>query len=229
MKLFDLDSPIMQFLSRVYDLMYLNILFAICCIPFFTVGASLTAMYSVTLKMVKNEETYVGKEFFRAFRRNFKQATGIWLIVLAVALVLYGDYQIIAKLDIPGRSAIQLALMCITLICFSMFLYVFPILARFVNTVKGTIKNSLLMCIAHLPYTFLFLGIQIIILIIFSHSAYAMYTTMFISIIGGTSVVLYVNSIFFRKIFKRYEPEEETADTDDDSDNANELLTESEK
>lgn len=210
MRLFDFDNPIMQFLSRIFDLMYLNILFVICSIPFFTIGASLTAMYSVTLKMVKNEDTYIGKEFFKAFRRNFKQATGIWFIALLVMALLYGDYQILAKVDIPGRSAAKFSLICVSIVCFCMLLYVFPLLARFVNTVKGTIRNALWICIGRLKYTLLLLLIFVFIIMIAMQSSYAMYTTIFVSFIGGCAVLAYVQSMVFRKVFKQFEPEEVT-------------------
>ena len=61
---FNMDSPIMRFLSRLCDLMILNILCLICCIPIVTIGASITALYSVTLKMVKGEDSYIAKGFF---------------------------------------------------------------------------------------------------------------------------------------------------------------------
>ena len=72
---FNMDSPVMRFLSRVCDLMILNLLCLICCIPIITIGASITALYSVTLKMVKGEETYIVKGFFHALKQNFKIST----------------------------------------------------------------------------------------------------------------------------------------------------------
>ena len=55
---FNMDSPIMRFLSRVCDLIILNLLAIACCIPIVTAGASITALFSVTLKMVKGEEGF---------------------------------------------------------------------------------------------------------------------------------------------------------------------------
>ena len=62
---FNMDSPIMRFLSRVCDLIILNLLIIVCCIPVFTAGASITALFSVTLKMVKGEESYIVRGFFQ--------------------------------------------------------------------------------------------------------------------------------------------------------------------
>ena len=68
MKLFDLDSPVMRFLSKMADLMILNILTMICCLPLFTAGAAFTALHYVCLKMVRNEEGYIAKSYFKAFK-----------------------------------------------------------------------------------------------------------------------------------------------------------------
>ena len=90
---FNMDSPIMRFLSRVCDLIILNLLAIACCIPIVTAGASITALFSVTLKMVKGEESYIFKGFFKGFKENFKQSTIIWLILLVLGLFLFIDYR----------------------------------------------------------------------------------------------------------------------------------------
>ena len=82
MNIFNPDSPIMRFLSRLFDLIVLNALFIICCLPVVTIGASITAMYSVTLKMIRNEECYIVRGFFSSFKKNFKTATLLWIPIL---------------------------------------------------------------------------------------------------------------------------------------------------
>ena len=61
MKLFNLDSPVMVFLSKVANLMILNVLTIICCIPIFTAGAAITALYYVTIKMARGDDPYIIK------------------------------------------------------------------------------------------------------------------------------------------------------------------------
>ena len=90
-RFFDLESPIMRTLNRVADLMILNLLMIVCCIPVITVGASVTAMHYVILKMVRGEEGYLVKGFFKSFAANFKQATLIWLLMMVVIAVYVGD------------------------------------------------------------------------------------------------------------------------------------------
>ena len=77
MKIFDLDSPLMQFLNKMADLLWLNILTFICCIPIVTIGASLTAMHYMALKMVRNEECYITRGFFKSFKENWSSSGNI--------------------------------------------------------------------------------------------------------------------------------------------------------
>ena len=95
--MFKLDSPLMNFLNKVADIMILNFFVILGCIPILTAGASLTAGYYVAFKMVKNEESYITKGYFKAFKENFKQSTIMWLIMLVVALVLFFDYRIMTQ------------------------------------------------------------------------------------------------------------------------------------
>ena len=83
MKIFDLDSPLMNVLNKMADLMWLNILTLICCIPVITAGAALTSMHYVALKIVRNEESYITRSLFlNPFKTNFRQATLIWLLLM---------------------------------------------------------------------------------------------------------------------------------------------------
>ena len=88
MNIFRYDSPLMQFLSRAADLIWVNLLVLICSIPVFTAGAALSAMENIIYKILHNEDVRVTREFFQAFAKNFKQATGIWLIILVIEGVL---------------------------------------------------------------------------------------------------------------------------------------------
>ena len=88
------DSGIMRVLSKICDIVCLNVLWLVCSLPIITIGASTTALYTVMLKLVKNEEGYIFKGFLHAFKLNFKQSTIIWLILLLCGGVCFVDYRI---------------------------------------------------------------------------------------------------------------------------------------
>ena len=102
-RFFSMDNKFFTFMNKVADLCILNIICLVCCIPIVTAGASITAMYYVTLKMVRNEEAYIVRSFFKSFKDNFKQATIINLIMIAVGAILYLDLNV-AK-NMPGSRS----------------------------------------------------------------------------------------------------------------------------
>lgn len=214
---FSYDGPVLSFLSRMTDLIWLNILFLICSIPIFTIGASVTALYYVTLKMAKNEESHITKLFFKSFVQNFKQATGIWLIFLVIASVLLTDFFVINRgvieTNIGGKNVGNVILVISGVVAILMgfiYVYVFPLLAQFDNTVKNTIRNAFLISIKHLPYTIMFIAITVIpfVLLYFVNTALITFFIMF-------ALAAYINSIFFNKIFIQYMPKDEKDNGDE--------------
>lgn len=93
-RFFNMDNKFFTFMSRVADLIILNLLCIVCCIPVVTIGPSIAAMFYVTLKMVRNEESYIVRGFFKSFKQNLKQGIVINLIMLVAALLLYFDISI---------------------------------------------------------------------------------------------------------------------------------------
>ena len=153
MKFFDLESPLMQILNKVADLMILNILTVFCCIPIITAGASMTAMHYVALKMARNEECYIARDFFKSFKLNFRQGTAIWLIELFIILILTGDFLIMSRTEMSFGNVIKVILTVIAFLALFTFMFVFPVLAKFENTVMRTIKNAFFIGVLQFPKT----------------------------------------------------------------------------
>ncbi len=208
--LFNMDSPVMRFLSRVCDIMILNILCIICCIPIITAGASITALYSITLKMVRGEESYIFKGFFKAFKENFKQSTIIWIIMAVLGIFIYMDYRATAFLPGKMSSIFQILIGALSILYFMVLVYIFPYTARFINDIKNIFKNSLLIAILNLPWTILLvvipLGLGFLTLLT---TTTLIYGSMIWLLLGFASVA-YLCSIILRKVFEKYEPHEET-------------------
>lgn len=203
--LFNFDGPVMSFLNKVADLIWLNVLALICCIPVVTAGASLTALHYMTIKMVKKEEGYIARGFFKSFRQNFKQATIIWMLVLAAWLIVTGDLYILSRLQAGFSKALSIVIMAVGLVLAFTCTYVFPVLSRFENTIKNTVKNAFLMSILNFPKTILMIGIYMVptLIVLFVPSAIPAVFML------GLSGPAYVASILFTGIFKKFEPEEE--------------------
>lgn len=211
-RFFNMDNKFFVFMGRIADLCMLNILCIVCCIPVITAGASLTALYYVTMKMVRNEESYIFRSFFKSFKQNFKQATVINLIMLAAAALLYLDTRITKAMADPMGKILAMIFALFTMIYLIILLYLYPVLAKFYNSIKNTFKNALLMGIRHLPYTFLMLVICTSpLLILFIPSFQIQMFLILLVILFGPALAAYCNSHFFVRIFDKYIPEEAEA------------------
>ena len=212
--LFNPDNKFFTFMGRVADLMILNILCIICCIPVITIGPAITAMFYVTLKMVRNEESYVIRGFFHSFKQNFRQGVIIHLILLVVGAILLFDLYFTRQM--AGENRLYMVLGYVFMVAIALYLmiftYIYPMLAKFYNSVKNTFRNALLVSIRHLPYTILMLVITAVpVLLMFFVPQTAAYVLLFY-ILLGFSTIAYINSRFFVKIFDRYIPATEEAE-----------------
>ncbi len=168
MKFFSYESRFSQLLMKLCYCCYLNLLWFLCSLPVVTLGASTAALYAACFKIHQEEEgRSVGMLFFRAFKENFKQATVIWLIMLALGLVLGGDGYILYHLrnSSTGTPAIIYTLMMAVLIAAAVayvivLLYVFPLTAKVQNTVWPMLKNSLLIGTHYLFATILVFAVH---------------------------------------------------------------------
>lgn len=212
-RFFNMDNKFFVFMGKIADLCMLNLLCIICCIPIVTAGASLTALYYVTMKMVRNEEAYIFRSFFKSFKENFKQATIINVIMLIVAVLLYLDTNIAGNMGQTTGKILRMIFAVFTLLYVMVLLYVYPVLAKFYNSIKNTFKNAFLMAIRHLPFTFLMLLICACpILILFIPSFQIQMSLIMLVILFGPAVIAYGNSHFFVRIFDKYIPEESVSE-----------------
>lgn len=204
-KIFDIDSPVMRFLTRVADLMILNILMILCCIPVVTMGAGFTGLHYVLLRIVRNEEGYIARGFFKSFKENFKQATLIWLIILVFICIFIGDWLIFNYSSIQFPKALIIALLALFMVVCMVICYVFPVLSRFENTIFNTLKNALFMAILSMPKTLLMMVLHVapVAVMYFFPSAFPLV------LLFGFSVPAYLSAMLYSGTFKRFEPPEE--------------------
>lgn len=205
MKRFGIDNPFFGFMSRVGDILILNILFIITSIPVVTIGMSLSAMYRVTLRMARKECNYVAREYFRACREEWKKSTVIWLVLLVSGALLVFDVMV-------GKdmwNALNAAVGALLFLWGMVFTHVFAVQARFENTVKNIFKNALYMAVRHFPYTVLMLSLNAIPVVCIILGSVTMALAVPIYIAAGFALTARINSIFLNRIFRKYAPEED--------------------
>ena len=191
------DGKFVKVLNRIADLVGLNLLAILFCIPIITIGASITAVYGCIFRIQEKREGYLTKDFWKLFKECFRSSTIIYLVGVAVAAMLYLDYQIFAtdsRLDI-----LQVLAVAGGILVAEIFTYAFPMESYFENSLKATIKNALLLGISNIPYTLLMLGINVFPFFLVAKIPVTFGIWFLIGISGGA----WINSFFLKKIFSK--------------------------
>ena len=167
MKFPNYESKPSQFIIKLCYSCLLNLLWAVCSLPVFTIGASTTALWYASLKVVRGQEYNAGALFFHSFKQNFKQATQLWLILLSAGILLGADIWILLHLraGTTGTPAVFWTLLLAPVIAASVvlvivLLWVFPLLASVDNTNTAMLKNSFLIGTHYLFATIMMFAIH---------------------------------------------------------------------
>ena len=158
-------------------------------------------MHYVALKIVRNEESYITRSFFKSFKTNFRQATLIWLLLMLVAAILGGDYYIITKSGMQFSQVLIVLIMAAGVLVICTSLYVFPVLAKFDNTIMGTIRNAFIMSILQMPKTVVMFVMAFFPLIIYLVSL----RLIPIIFLFGFSLPAYASAMLYNKFFRKLE------------------------
>ncbi len=151
-KFFSYDSKAIRFLNWLSDLMILNVLTVLCSLPIFTMGAAVTALYDTVWRIQENEEIKTVHTYFAAFKSNFKKATILWLIFLPIGVVLIYNLATSLSKDVLFPTIFSLFGVIWWLLSLA---WMFPMQARFENTIWGTFKNCLMLPLGYFPRTLL--------------------------------------------------------------------------
>lgn len=207
------SGKIFDGLSRLGDMFILNLIYVISCIPVITIGAATTALYYTTLKMAENQESYVWRDYWKAFKMNFRQATVIWFIEFAACVAVILDFLIAGGLSTQLGTVIAIMTVIVAVFLALLGLYVFPLLARFENSIMKTMKNAVLIAIRHLPSTILIALIHGLPLLVAFVSIEAFVKGFVVIMIFAVSPLAYLESRLFVRIFYRYYPKTQCVET----------------
>lgn len=202
MGLFHIEGRFYQFMVQLKDIFILNVMWIIFSIPLITIGASTTAACSVGMKMYKNQEGYIARTFVREFKKNWKQGTLAWGIMLFLMYVIYLDQQILHSLKNPSIIFMIALIAAIALLVVS-FMYTFPLLSRYENSVWQTIKNSYQITIRYIGRTLFMVAIVAAVYLILNWNM----TMLYFMIVLGPGLLFYTYGSFCIQLFEKIEKE----------------------
>jgi uncharacterized membrane protein YesL len=201
-RIFDMDNPFWQALSVVADMMLLNLLTLLCCVPVITVGAAFTAMNAVVIRILRQEENGILKSYGRAFRENLKKGGLFGLILLAAAGLLYFDY--LCALAYAPVFRYGIAAICVLVLAVS--IYTFALLARYENSLGRTIRNAAMLAVGYFPQT---LGMVLFTAVLWLLCIRYYRVGAPVLFLFGFSLPCYVAATLMRPIFDRLDAKSE--------------------
>ncbi len=193
-------NGLMRAMNFIADIFILHLLWVLFSLPVFTIGASTAALYDASMRRLRTGEGYVSKNFVRAFKANFRQATLIWLGLFAVGFMLFTDiryglylHNAVGRMFLIGAGVLLVPYICV-------LLYIFPVQAKFENRIFDNLKNALILSLRHFGLTLLLLAIWGTVIVLTAHFV----PMMGLMLIMGAGLCGIVTSTIFIQIFRNY-------------------------
>lgn len=201
--IFKLDSPFMKFLTLITNLVCLNVLWLLCCLPVVTAGAATVAMYYVIFLYITKQDDTVTKPFFKAFKENFRVVTPIWILNLLIGLALAAEVFYLSQ---GAENWLILVFGVLSFIYIGATSYLYPLLARYDAPVRRAVINSFALSAKHLFSTVLVVALNAFApaLLVYDISAFLKIGILWT--LGGFALIAYLNGRILLSVFKKYEP-----------------------
>lgn len=203
--IFSENSPAMRFLSKLADLMVLNLLFVVTSLPLITLGASLTALNATAISLVTGRFDSVPRTYLAEFRGNLKQGTLLGLASLGLVAVVAAWYVVVDRADVP--SLVRLGLFAVVILLAyrvaGTLLFVFPYQATFTDSVGRVLNNARRMSARHPVAAFTVLlvtGLPIVVGVYFPQ----VFAWGIVWLAFGFSAIAFVNAVVLVNVFKKY-------------------------
>lgn len=199
-----LKDSLLRFLRDLFDLTVLNWMWLICSLPLITLGPATCGLYSVTLKMAREEPVSPLRDFFRGFRENLKPGFVLGLGTVALLVVALGDVWFALNIS-GGISTMYLIIAMIIGVIFLILLgYTFALQAMFDSPLKTQLLNAFKLAVVAPGKTLaLWLILLIPVLAALALPPVILQTLGFLYVVLGISGPVYGASFILRDIFDK--------------------------
>lgn len=199
---FSLEGPVMGVLSKIMNFFILNICFMLGCLPVVTIGVSLSALYSVNLRMVKDEDGYIFREFWMAYKKNLKIGLQSTLLMVGIGCILMVDFFCTTVMEPAMAQFFRVILLIFCLLYLEIQIYLFSYIARFEDSLRNCIKNTVLFIFKDLKVGGSILLINLSCILLTFSLPQIFFTAAFIWLLIGFSALNFFNSKLMRKVYE---------------------------
>ena len=197
------DSRFMRFLTKVCDLLLLNVLTAFLSLTVIAAGTAIISLYTAVVKMMQEEDSEPVSCFLHALRENFSLSVpAAPLLFVDVLLLALLHYALTAETLVFSPAAFVFLAIAAAFLT-ALLSYLFPLLARFENTFPRHLANAWRLAAANLPVTFLLVTVNLLplLLAVFLPGLFRLLAVFWLMI--GIAASAYLNSFYLCQIFDK--------------------------
>lgn len=200
-KLFDAGNPLMQALGVAADLLFLNLLTMLCSIPIVTAGAAYTALNDMCIHIVRREDTYIIKPYFKSFAANLKKGSLLGILFLLAAGLIWLDY----RFALVYAPVLRYPVAAVGVILLAVAVYAFALLSRYENSFGQLLKNAVSLAVAFFPRT---VGMLVCIIGLWVLALNFINFALPFLLMFGLSLPCYVCALLLNGVFEKLEQSE---------------------
>lgn len=194
----------MRVMMLITNLICLNVLWLLCCLPVITAGAATTAMYSVIFQYITKQDDSVLKPFFKAFKENFKTVTPIWVLHLLIGAALGAEVFYLSQ---GTQLWVKVIFGILLFIYVGVSAYLYPILARYHTSRKQALLNSFALSTRHLFTTLCVVVLNAVPVALILFLPEMFWKTILLWTLGGFSLIAFLCGKMILTVLKKYEPQ----------------------
>lgn len=201
--MFHPDSLIIRGLTKICDLLFLNVVFVLSCATIVFSGTAVISLYAVTLKMIRGEEYEPVKGFLRAARKNFSSSVPVTILFFVDMTLIAVLYELLYADVLLISPTMFIFLVIVAFLLTALLSYLFPLLAHFKNTFSKHFENAGRLAIVNLPVTFFLTAVNLLplLFLIFVPSIWGLIAAFWL--LFGFALGAYLNSFYLNRIFNR--------------------------
>lgn len=201
-KVYNYDNKLVRIMGKLADLIWLQFLTLLCCLPILTIGTAFTAMHKILLQLRRKEEGAITREYFRAFRSNLGQGILIWLLYVIIFFALYLDKTLLSG-GAEGSvfQIMQYVLAVVSVLIIISLAWVFVVLSRYHNTFWGTLRSAFLMGLSYPLHSIAMIILALLPLLLLLWSM----RTLPVVVLLGFTLPGYLQAFIYSGIFEKLE------------------------
>ena len=196
---FHLEGRVFRILEKAFALIKLNFLWKVCSLPLITGGAALCALHVMAVKILKDEEGYVFRGFWKVYREKMKLSLKLWIPFFTGGVVLCLDYLFWRNTEGDFAGAMRGFICVLSGLWFVLAIYIFPLAARMDTKAGVTWRNGILLMFKYLPQSLYLLFFTVLFL-----TAGLLWTPVFyVVLLAGGSLLAVVHGKMLLWIFEK--------------------------